>query len=92
MPSTTLTRPGRAGARGGAAHRIGEDARPVSSQHHFRHPRPALTHPPLPISHPIPSPSSSRPVSHSPSSLLSGQTPLHRGCAGWAPPVEVIVG
>jgi hypothetical protein len=53
--------------------------------------RPSLPHPPLPVALSIPSPSSSLLVSHPPSVCLPGQTPLHRGCSGWASPVEVVV-
>jgi hypothetical protein len=89
MPATTSRNPGRAVANGGVDFRIVEDSRPVlASQQRFPYPRPAIARPSLPISHPIPSPSSSRPVSHPPSSLLPQQTPLHRGCAGLSSPVE----
>ena len=74
-----------------AEHPVDDDARPVLSQdRHSPRPRPA---PPQPLS-PFDShasSSSARPVSHAPSSFQPGQTPLHRGCAGWVSPVEAIV-
>lgn len=76
MPATTPTQPGRAAVHAAAAHHAVDEARPVPFQdRHSPHPCPALPHPPLPFSHPIPSRSSSRPVSYAPSSFHPRHTP-----------------
>lgn len=55
-------------------------ARPAPSSHHD-----SVLHPPIPPTEPAPSIASPSPI---PSPR---QTPLHRGCAGWASPVEATV-
>ena len=94
MSATTSSKPAWAAVRTvGAADIVGH-VRPASS-HHRRspHPRPALPQPPSP-SNPTAPPSPSNPTpSPAPSSPLRSpvhprQTPLHRGCAGRASPVE----
>ncbi len=87
MPAPTPRQPARTSVGCEAAHQVIDDTRPVLSQHRpSPHPRPAL--PP----HRSPFNSPNRPwTSHPPYPIHSWQTPLHRGCVGWASPVEAIV-
>ena len=89
--SATARRPPRTAAR----HRRGECVVdlpvPVSSHRRSLPDHPSLPHLPLHDITSVPSRSSSRLVSPPRSLSLPGQTPLHRGCAGWASPVEVCV-
>lgn len=65
-------------------------ARPALSQHHPSSHLPNLPHDPHPIHHAHPT----NPTTPSPSRLTLAnprQTPLHRGCSGWASPVEANV-
>ena len=77
----------RQSALTGAGHHVIDDARPVPSYYRpFPHPRPAFPQPPSPSN-----PSTSQLVIQPPYLFHPGQTPLHRGCADWASPVEAIV-
>ncbi len=74
----------RQSALTGAGHHVIDDARPVPSCYRpFPHPRPAFPQPPSPSI-----PSTSESVTRPPHLFHPGQTPLHRGCARWASPVE----
>ena len=84
MPATTTRQPAPAAVPAAAAQHVIDAPRPVLSHHRpSPHPRPALPQHPAPSS-----PSASRHSSHAPLSFHPRQTPLHRGCAGWASPVE----
>lgn len=74
---------GRTGAGGRSAQRVANVPAPIPSHTIPNHHHPNLHHHPHPT-HPTTTPSPS-PSSHSP------QTPLHRGCSGWASPVEAYV-
>jgi len=88
--SPTARQPARAAAGPQAANRNGALSEPVLSHAcPFSHrPRPQ---PPLPTSHSFPSRPSSQLLFRLLSAFHPQQTPLHRGCAGWALPVEVSV-
>ena len=84
MPATTTRQPAPAAVPAAAAQHVIDAPRPVLSYHRpSPHPRPALPQRPAPSS-----PSASRHSSHARLCFHPRQTPLHRGCAGWASPVE----
>ena len=77
-----------AGGRG-SAHAICNAARSVTSRHRPTHHCPSpQTHPTYDLTH-LAATSPSQLVIRRPFSFQPEQTPLHRGCAGWASPVGV---
>ncbi len=91
MSATISRHSAPAAARSGAAYNVGKDSRPVPSQHRpLLYPGPGLPQP-RSLFNASTSPSPSRHLSRAPASFHPRQTPLHRGCAGWASPVEAVV-
>ncbi len=87
MPATTSRQPAWTSVGCEAVHQAVDDTRPVLSQHRpSPHPRPALPPHPSPSNSPNSSWTSQPPYPFHPE-----QTPLHRGCVGWASPVEAVV-
>ena len=87
MPATTSIQRASTAVRAATAERVIDGPRPVASNHRPC-PHPYHTFSELPSAS---NSSACRQSSHARVSFHPLQTPLHRGCAGWASPSEAVV-